>query len=33
VDDQAAWVWVGSLRLVPGLEKQVAVVDIDENAG
>ena len=33
VDEQAAWVWVGSLRLVPGLNEQVDVEEVDEIAG
>jgi hypothetical protein len=33
VDEQLAWVWVGSLRLVPGLEQQVVFEEVDEIAG
>ena len=33
LDEQVAWVWVVQLRLVPGLEEQVAGEKVDEIAG
>ena len=33
MDELASSVWVGSLRLVPGIEEQVALEEVDEIAG
>jgi hypothetical protein len=33
LDEQVAWVWIVQLRLVPGLEEQVAGEKVDEIAG
>jgi hypothetical protein len=33
LDEQVAWVWVGELRMVPGLEEQIAGEVVDEFAG
>ena len=33
LDEQVSWVWVVQLRLLPGLQEQVAGEEVDEIAG